>query len=405
MSSLVGLGSIEDAARRLKGVIRPTPALYSSALSKLAARPVFVKPEHFQRTGSFKIRGAYNRISVLAAEGRAKEIVAASAGNHAQGVALAASLCRLQSTVFMPQGASLPKVEATRAYGADVRFEPGNVDDAITAARHYASERGAYYVPPFDDPYVIAGQGTIGLELVEEVAVSGSVLVPVGGGGLVAGIGAALHGCASKARVIGVEAAGAASMGTAISAGAPVEVPAVETMADGIAVQCVSQLTFDHAEAFVDRVVAVTEEEISRAVLVLLERCKWVVEPAGAVGLAALMAGAVEGDEPVVLVLSGGNVDPLLLTRLVEHGLTAAGRYLMVRVVLADKPGALATLTTALGRLGLNLLTVEHRRSGAPVGVSEVEVILTLETRGPSHRDQIVPSLQAQGFRAQAYRR
>jgi threonine dehydratase len=305
----------------------------------------------------------------------------------------------------MPQGASLPKVEATRAYGADVRFEPGNVDDAITAARHYASERGAYYVPPFDDPYVIAGQGTIGLELVEEVAVSGSVLVPVGGGGLVAGIGAALHGCASKARVIGVEAAGAASMGTAISAGAPVELPAVETMADGIAVQCVSQLTFDHAEAFVDRVVAVTEEEISRAVLVLLERCKWVVEPAGAVGLAALMAGAVEGDEPVVLVLSGGNVDPLLLTRLVEHGLTAAGRYLMVRVVLADKPGALATLTTALGRLGLNLLTVEHRRSGAPVGVSEVEVILTLETRGPSHRDQIVPSLQAQGFRAQAYRR
>jgi threonine dehydratase len=338
MTSLVGLGSIEDAARRLKGVIRPTPALYSSALSKLAARPVFVKPEHFQRTGSFKIRGAYNRISVLAAEGRAKEIVAALAGNHAQGVALAASLCRLQSTVFMPQGASLPKVEATRAYGADVRFEPGNVDDAITAARHYASERGAYYVPPFDDPYVIAGQGTIGLELVEEVAVSGSVLVPVGGGGLVAGIGAALHGCASKARVIGVEAAGAASMGTAISAGAPVELPAVETMADGIAVQCVSQLTFDHAEAFVDRVVAVTEEEISRA-------------------------------------------------------------------VLADKPGALATLTTASGRLGLNLLTVEHRRSGAPVGVSEVEVILTLETRDPSHRDQIVPSLQAQGFRAQAYRR
>jgi threonine dehydratase len=279
------------------------------------------------------------------------------------------------------------------------------VDDAIAAARGYASERGAYYVPPFDDPYVIAGQGTIGLELVEEVAVSGSVLVPVGGGGLVAGIGAALHGCASKARVIGVEAAGAATMGAAISAGKPVELPGVETMADGIAVKCVSQLTFEHAQAFVDRVVTVTEEEISRAVLLLLERCKWVVEPAGAVGLAALMAGAVDGDEPVVLVLSGGNVDPLLLTRLVEHGLTAAGRYLMVRVVLADKPGALAVLTTALGRLGLNLLTVEHRRSGAPVGVSEVEVILTLETRGPSQRDQVVPSLQAQGFRAEAYRR
>ncbi len=405
MSSLVGLDQIEEAARRLEGVVRPTPALYSSALSKLTSRPVFVKPEHFQRTGSFKIRGAYNRISVVAAEGPVEEIVAASAGNHAQGVALAASLCRMRSTVFMPQGASWPKVEATQAYGADVRFEPGNVNDAIAVARSYASEHGAYYVPPFDDAYVIAGQGTIGLELAEEVAASGSVLVPVGGGGLVAGIAAALHGCASRARVIGVEAAGAATMAAALNAGAPVELPSVETMADGIAVQCVSELTFEHARAYVDRFVTVTEEEISRAVLLLLERCKWVVEPAGAVGLAALMAGAVPGDEPVVLVLSGGNVDPLLLTRLVEHGLTAAGRYLMVRVVLADRPGALATLTGALSRLGLNLLTVEHRRSGAPVGVREVEVILTLETRDPSHRDQVVPSLQAQGFRAEAYRR
>jgi threonine dehydratase len=305
----------------------------------------------------------------------------------------------------MPQGASLPKVEATRAYGAEVRFEPGNLDDAITAARLYATEHGACYVPPFDDPYVIAGQGTIGLELVQEVAVSGFVLVPVGGGGLIAGVAAALRGCASKARVIGVEPAGAATMVAALGAGAPVELPALETMADGIAVRCVSELTFEHARALVDGIVTVTEEQISRAVVLLLERCKWVVEPAGAVGLAALMAGAVPGDEPVVLVLSGGNVDPLLLTRLVEHGLTAAGRYLMVRVVLADKPGALAMLTGALGRLGLNLLTVEHRRSGAPIGVSEVEVVLTLETRDPSHRDQVVPALQAQGFRAEAYRR
>jgi threonine dehydratase len=405
MSALVGLDQIEEAARRLKGVIRPTPALYSNALSKLAGRPVFVKPEHFQRTGSFKIRGAYNRIAVLAAGGATEEIVAASAGNHAQGVALAASLCRLRSTVFMPQGASLPKVDATRAYGAEVRFEPGNVDDAIRAARGYAAEHGAYYVPPFDDPYVIAGQGTIGLELAEEVAASGLVLVPVGGGGLVAGVAAALRGCATKARVIGVEAAGAATMVAALDAGAPVELAELDTMADGIAIRSVSELTFAHTRALVDQILTVTEEQISRAVLLLLERCKWVVEPAGAVGLAALMAGAVPGDEPVVLVLSGGNVDPLLLTRLIEHGLTAAGRYLMMRVVLADKPGALASLTAALGRLGLNLLTVEHRRSGAPVGVSEVEVILTLETRDPTHRDQVVPSLQAQGFRAEAYRR
>jgi threonine dehydratase len=405
MSPLVGLGQIEEAARRLEGVIRPTPALYSNALSKLTGRPVFVKPEQFQRTGSFKIRGAYNRISVVAEGGDTEEIVAASAGNHAQGVALAASLCRLRSTVFMPQGASLPKVEATRGYGAEVRFAPGNLDDAITAARDYAAEHGACYVPPFDDPYVIAGQGTIGLELVEEVAASGFVLVPVGGGGLLAGVAAALRGRASRARVIGVEAAGAPTMGAALGAGAPVPLPSLETMADGIAVRCVSELTFEHAQALVDGVVPVTEEQISRAVVLLLERCKWVVEPAGAVGLAALMAGAVPGDEPVVLVLSGGNVDSLLLTRLIEHGLTAAGRYLTVRVVLADKPGALARLTGALGQLGLNLLTVEHRRSGAPIGVSEVEVILTLETRDPSHRDQVVPALQAQGFRAEAYRR
>ena len=207
------------------------------------------------------------------------------------------------------------------------------------------------------------------------------------------------------ARVVGVEAAGAAAMQAALRAGHPVELPSLATMADGIAVRCVSQLTFEHVQALVDDVVTVGEEEISRAVLLFLERCKWVVEPAGAVALAALLANAIPGDDPVVLVVSGGNVDPLLLTRLVEHGLTAAGRYFMVRVVLPDKPGALASLTRALGVLGLNLLTVEHRRLGAPVGVSEAEVILTLETLGPADRDMIIPFLCERGFRAEAYRR
>ncbi len=402
---MVGLEEISQAADRLRSVIRPTPSVFSHALSKLAGRPVFAKPEQFQRAGSFKIRGAFNKIFVLAEEGAAEEIVAASAGNHAQGVALAASLCDLRSTVFMPAGASLPKVEATRNYGANVHFVPGNVDDAIAAARDYAASGRAFYVPPFDDELVIAGQGTIGLELADEVPGAGTVLVPVGGGGLLAGIAAGLRGRGNRARIIGIEAAGAAPMLAALNAGRPVELGSVETMADGIAVRCVSQLTFEYARDLVDGIVTVDEEQISRAVLLLLERCKWVVEPAGAVGLAALLAGLVPGDDPVALVVSGGNVDPLLLTRLVEHGLTAAGRYLMVRVVLADKPGALATLTNALGKLGLNLLTVEHRRSGAPVGVSEVEVILTLETRDPDHRDEVVPSLQAQGFQAEPYRR
>ena len=402
---MVGLEDIEDAAERLKPVLRPTPAILSGPLTTLVGRPVFVKPEHFQRTGSFKIRGAFNKIASLASGCDTAEIVAASAGNHAQGVALAASLSGLRSTIFMPAGASLPKIDATRGYGAEVRFEAGPVDNALQAARSYAAERGAYFVPPFDDPLVIAGQGTVGLELAEEVPDAAAVLVPVGGGGLISGVAAGVRGRGSGARVIGVEAAGAAPMLAALRAGGPVELPSVETMADGIAVRCVSQLTFEHTKALVDEVITVDEEQISRAVVLLLERCKWVVEPAGAVPLAALISGAIPGDDPVVLVISGGNVDPLLLTRLVEHGLTAAGRYFMVSVVLPDKPGSLASLTGAVGGLGLNLLTVEHRRSGAPVGVNEAEVILTLETIDPAHRDAIVPTLRDQGFRATAYRR
>jgi threonine dehydratase len=402
---MVGLEDIEDAAERLKPVLRPTPAILSGPLTTLVGRPVFVKPEHFQRTGSFKIRGAFNKIASLASGCDTAEIVAASAGNHAQGVALAASLSGLRSTIFMPAGASLPKIDATRGYGAEVRFEAGPVDNALQAARSYATERGAYYVPPFDDPLVIAGQGTVGLELADEVPDAAAVLVPVGGGGLISGVAAGVRGRGIGARVIGVEAAGAAPMLAALRAGGPVELPSVDTMADGIAVRCVSQLTFEHTKALVDEVITVDEEQISRAVVLLLERCKWVVEPAGAVPLAALIAGAIPGDDPVALVISGGNVDPLLLTRLVEHGLTAAGRYFMVSVVLPDKPGSLAALTSAVGGLGLNLLTVEHRRSGAPVGVNEAEVILTLETIDPAHRDAIVPTLRDQGFRATAYRR
>ncbi|MGC8626894.1 MAG: threonine ammonia-lyase [Acidimicrobiales bacterium] len=402
---IVSQDEVEQAAARLVGVVRPTPVVTSAALSKLLRRPVLVKPEHFQRTGSFKIRGAFNRISALADESKDVEVVAASAGNHAQGVALAASICGLRSRVFMPQVASLPKVEATRSYGAQVELCGASVDDAIEAARKYAARNAnAYYVPPFDDRLVVAGQATIGLELAKEAPGAEVVMVPCGGGGLMAGVAAGLRYGGSKARVVGVEAAGAAPMVASLQRGTPVELGKVETMADGIALRSVSELTLEHAQLLVDEVVTVSEEEISQAVLLLLERCKWVVEPAGAVGLGALLAGHGAGGGPVVLVLSGGNVDPLLLTRLIEHGLTAAGRYLTLRVVLADKPGALASLAGALGGLGLNLLTVEHRRSGAPIGVNEVEVVLTLETRDPAHRDKIVPALREHGFRAEAYR-
>lgn len=392
---MIGLREIREARDRVSPVVRTTPVDRSDSLSRLAGRPVLLKPEHLQRTGSFKIRGAYNRIATLP-EGIG--VVAASAGNHAQGVALAAALTGRPSTIFMPVRAPLPKVEATRAYGATVELVGDVVDECFDAARAYAASTGAVYVPPFDDPAVIAGQGTIGLELADEAADAAVVVVPVGGGGLVSGIATALAHTMRSVRVIGVEAAGAAAVRASLDQGGCVELDGVATMADGIAVKSPSDLTLAHIRAFVDDVVTVTEEEISQALLLLLERAKAVVEPAGAVGLAAILSGKVPGTGPAVAVLSGGNVDPLLLIKLIDHGLSAAGRYLRLRVVVSDKPGALASLTAAVAALGLNVLEVEHHRAGVRVGVDEVEVMMTVETRDPDHRDEVVGGLRQAGF-------
>lgn len=390
---LITAADVAAAAARLQGVIRRTPVTRADAIGRVVGRTLLLKPEQLQRAGSFKIRGAYNRISGLP---RGAAVVAASAGNHAQGVALAASLTGATSTIFMPASAPLPKVQATRDYGAEIRLVDGVVDDAIAAARAYAAETGAVLVHPFDDPMIIAGQGTIGLELLDEAPDAEVVLVPIGGGGLISGIATAVHG---RMRVIGVEAAGAAKVQRSLDGGAPVRLDTVTTMADGIAVKSPSALTLEHIEALVDDVITVTEEEISQAVVLLLERAKAVVEPAGAVGVAALLAGKVAGTGPVVSVLSGGNVDPLLLTKLIEHGLSAAGRYLVLRVVVADRPGALAALTAAIATMGLNVLSVDHHRAGLDLAVDEVEVLLTLETRDPAHRDEVVSDLRAQGYR------
>ncbi|HZQ83810.1 MAG TPA: threonine ammonia-lyase [Acidimicrobiales bacterium] len=399
---IVNLEQIRDAARRLEGVVRPTPVERSDALSRLVGRDVLLKPEYRQRTGSFKVRGAYNLIARLAPGG---EVVAASAGNHAQGVALAASLTGSRATIFMPANAPLPKVEATRGYGATVRLVGDVVDDCMAGAREYAETNGAVFVPPFDDPLVIAGQGTVGLEIAAESpggdAGPSHVLVPVGGGGLVAGIATALAHTRRGVKVIGVEAAGADAMRRSVAERRAVVLDRVTTMADGIAVKAPSELTLSHVLAYVDEIVTVTEEEISRAVLLLLERCKAVVEPAGAVGLAAILAGKVPATTPVLAVLSGGNVDPLLLIKLIDHGLSAAGRYLVLRIVLGDQPGALAALTEAVAELGLNVLSVEHHRAGARVGVDEVEVMLTVETRDPQHRDEVAAALGREGFRVE----
>jgi threonine dehydratase len=395
---MISLQDIEQARQRVQPVVRPTPLVASDSLSRLAGRTVLLKPEYRQRTGSFKIRGAYNRISRLPPGGH---VVAASAGNHAQGVALAAALTGQRSTIFMPVNAPLPKMEATRGYGATVRLEGNVVDDSLAAAQAFAEECGAVFVPPFDDPLIVAGQGTVGLEIAEEAPDAEVVVVPIGGGGLVAGVAAALAHTRRGCRVVGVEAAGATAMLAALEARRAVPVGAVSTMADGIAVKCVSELTLAHVQAFVDQVVTVDEEQISQAVLLLLERAKAVVEPAGAVALAALLCGKVPGNGPAVALLSGGNVDPLLLTKLIDHGLSAAGRFLRLRIVLRDSPGALASVTAAVAKLGLNVLDVEHHRSGVALGVDEVEVLITLETRDPEHRQEVVTSVRALGYRVE----
>jgi len=312
---VVTLPELEEARERVAPVLRPTPVEVSDSLSGLCRREVLLKPEHRQRTGSFKIRGAYNFVSRLPGGG---EVVAASAGNHAQGVALAAQLSGMRATVFMPVHASAPKVDATRGYGATVRLVGEFYDEAMDAARRYAEERELVVVPPFDHPLVIAGQGTIGLELVTEAPDAATVVVPVGGGGLISGIAAALRLSGHPARIIGVQAAGAAAMKASLAAGHLVALERISTMADGIAPRAVSVLTLEHVESYVDSVVTVAEDELAKAMLLLLERAKAVVEPAGAAAVATLLAGKIpDADGPSLAIVSGGNLDLHLLSRLI----------------------------------------------------------------------------------------
>lgn len=393
-SVLVTIDEIRAACVRIADVVRPTPTERSDSLSRLAGRPVSLKPEHLQRAGSFKIRGAYNFMATVP-EGA--EVVAGSAGNHAQGVALAAALTGRRSRVFMPERAALPKLQATADYGAQVVTVRDGVDACIERAREYAEVEGAVFVPPFEHPAIIAGQGTIGLEVLDEAPDVETVVVSVGGGGLLAGVAAAIKAVRPQVRVVGVQAEGASSMRRSLAAGHPVEVEPV-TMADGVALRRPGDVTLAHARAFVDDVVTVSEEEISRAVLLLLERAKAVVEPAGALPVAALIAGKVPGAGSAVAILSGGNVDPLLLKRLIDHGLSAAGRFMVVRVVIDDRPGALHHLTGVLARLGLNVLSVEHHREGLALPLASVEAVFTVETRNAAHQAEVLENLQLEGY-------
>ncbi|HEY2640295.1 MAG TPA: threonine ammonia-lyase [Streptosporangiaceae bacterium] len=389
---------IAAARAVLQPVIRQTPLLDSSVLSDLVGGPVYLKCENLQRGGSFKVRGAYLRIARLSAEERARGVVAASAGNHAQGVALAAAALGARSTVVMPAGAPLPKIAATRSYGADVVLHGATVEDALALAKDLAAETGSIFIHPFDHPDVIAGQGTIGLEIAEQCPEVRSIAVPVGGGGLAAGIAVAVGAALPNARVIGVQAEAIASVPGSLAAGRPVSVTPAVTMADGIAVARPGDLCIALLAGLATSVVTVTEENLSRGLLLCLERAKQVVEPAGAAGVAAILQHAALFEPPVVVVLSGGNIDPLLLSKVLRHGLAAAGRYLAFRCKLPDRPGALATLLVELAGLGANVLDVVHERVTADLRVDEAEVNLHLETRGPEHCDSVISQLRKAGY-------
>jgi len=394
----VDVEAVRRARSLLEGIVRYTPLEHCRVLEERTGSPVFLKCENLQRTGSFKIRGAYVRISRLSDAERARGVVAASAGNHAQGVALAAGMLGARSTVFMPTRAPLPKIAATTSYGAEVHLIGDSIADTLIAAVEYAAQTGAVFIHPFDHPDIIAGQGTVGLEILEQCPEVRTVLVCTGGGGLVSGVAAAIRGSRPAVHVVAVQAEGAASFPPSLEAGEPVVLDVMATMADGIAVPSPTFATFEHVRDLVDEVITVSEEALSRALLLCLERAKLVVEPAGAAAVAAVMEHPGRFDGPIVAVLSGGNIDPLLLHRVMQHGMIAGGRYLSLRLRVPDRPGSLAALLTLLADLGANVLDVEHSRTGATLHFGEVEIRLSLETRGDEHRELVLTELRAAGY-------
>jgi threonine dehydratase len=394
----ITLDDVRGAHKMLSGLARVTPMESSRYLSSLIGAPVQLKCENLQRTGSFKLRGAYVRIAGLSPVQSACGVVAASAGNHAQGVALAASLLGVHSTVFMPVAAPLPKVAATREYGAQVRLHGATVDEALQAAQRYSEATGAVFIHPFDHWDIVTGQATVGLEILEQCPEVRTILVGVGGGGLIAGIAAAVKPLRPDVQVVGVQAATAAAYPPSLVAGHPVTLDHFGTMADGIMVGRPGDIPFEVVNTLADGIRTVSEDALSRALLLGLERLKLVVEPAGASPIAAMLEQPESFRGPVVAVLSGGNIDPQLMQRVLRHGLAAAGRYLSLRVRLADRPGSLAGLLVELTRVDANVLDVAHVRTDPRLGLTEVEVDLHLETKGPEHCTLVVSELRTAGY-------
>jgi threonine dehydratase len=393
---------IEAARAVVSRVAEQTPMETSRFLTEVLGTPVLLKCENLQRTGSYKIRGAYNRMAQLSEAERARGVVAASAGNHAQGVAFAARELGIKATIFMPLGVALPKLQATRNYGAEVVLGGATVEEPLRAAAEFAERTGAVLIPPFDHPDVVAGQATLGLDILDQVPDLGTVIVPIGGGGLIAGVASAVKRRAvaegRTVRVIGVQAENAAAYPPSLAAGRPTEIAIGATIADGIAVGKPGELNFAIVRELVDEVVTVSEDDTTRAILMLLERAKLVVEPAGAVGVAAILAGKIDAVGPTVAILSGGNIDPLLMQRVISHGLAASDRYLRLRIMLPDRPGQLARTAELVAQANANVVEVLHTRHGHGLQISQVELELSVETRGPDHRDEVVQTLRDAGY-------
>ena len=396
------LADIEAARERVALVADVTPMQLSRSIGDFLGSEVLLKCENLQRTGAYKLRGAYNRLSLLSEEEQARGVVAASAGNHAQGVALAARELGIPATIFMPVGVALPKLQATRNYGAAVQLRGHIFDETLAAAIEFAEETGAVFIHPFDHFDIVAGQATLGLEILDQVPDVDTIVVPIGGGGLAAGVATAVKQRAAlggrQVRVIGVQSANAAAFPVSLAAGAATEIRISPTIADGIAVAKPGSLTFEIVRETVDEVVTVPDDDTARALVVLLERAKLVVEPAGAVGVAAIMAGAVRDAGKTVVILSGGNIDPMMMERVISHGLAASERYLKLRIPLPDRPGQLARVAELIAECNANVLEVLHTRHNGGLQISQVQLELHIETRGPEHADAVLARLRADGF-------
>ncbi len=401
MSDWVTLEDVQAAHARISPYVRSSPLIHSRTFSDLAGVEIYLKCENLQRTGSFKIRGATNKILSLTERERTAGVVAASAGNHAQGVALAAKKTGIRAAIVMPEGAPISKIAATRGYGAEVVLAGHHYDDAYLEALELREERGATYIHAFDDPAVIAGQGTIGLEILDQLPGVGTVVVPVGGGGLISGISAVVKSVNPRIDVIGVQAQGQPSMFNSTQAGRPVEAEGVGTIADGIAVKGPGEITFRHIRRFVDAMTTVTDDQIARTILLFLERAKMLVEGAGAVSMAALLAGLKEEEnlkEPVVAVVSGGNIDVNLLSRIIERGLAESGRFVRLRTTVVDQPGALQRLLQVVARVRANVISVAHDRLDLRLALGRAGVELTLETRDRDHIQKVINKLESEGY-------